>query len=57
MTCRISSTESQMKEIMSEYEEKMKKEEWQMMETEERHYIMMTQLKNHIADQERDIIH
>ena len=27
------------------------------METEERHQIMMTQLENHIADQERDITH
>ena len=42
---------------MSEYEEKMKEEEYQKMETEERHQIMMTQLENHIADQERDIIY
>jgi len=27
------------------------------METKERHQIMMTQLENYIADQERDIIH
>jgi len=46
-----------MKEMMSEYEEKMKEEEYQKMETEERHQVMMTQLDNHIADQERDIIH
>jgi len=46
-----------MKEIMSEYEEKMKEEEWQKMENEAGHQIMMTQLENHIADQERDIIH
>jgi len=54
---KFHSTESQMKEIMSEYEEKMKEEEYQKMETEERHQVMMTQPENHIADQERDIIH
>jgi len=54
---RFHSTESQMKEIMSEYEEKLKEEHWQKMEAEERHQMVMTQLENHIADQERDIIH
>jgi len=54
---KFHNTESQMKEIMSEYEEKMKEEENQRMETEERHQIMMTQLENHITNQERDIIH
>ena len=54
---KFHSTKSQMKEIMSEYEEKMKEEEYQKMETQERHQIMMTQLENHIADQERYIIH
>jgi len=54
---RFHSTESRMKEIMSEYEEKLKEEQWQKMEAEERHQMMMTQLENHIADQERDIIH
>jgi len=54
---RFRSTELQMKGIISEYEEKLKEEQWQKMETEERHQIMMTQLENHIADQERDIAH
>jgi len=54
---KFHSTESRMKEIMSEYEEKLKEKQWQNMEAEERHQIMVTQLKNHIADQEPDIIH
>jgi len=54
---RFHSTEPRMKEIMLEYEEKLKEEQWQKLEAEERHQIMMTQLENHIADQERDIIH
>jgi len=49
---RFHSTESRIKEIMSEYEEKLKEEQWQKMEAEERHQMMMTQLENHIADQE-----
>jgi len=40
------STESRMKEIMSEYEKKLKEEEWQKMEAEERHQMIMTQLEN-----------
>jgi len=31
-----------MKGIMSEYEERMKEEQWHRMETEEKHEIMMT---------------
>jgi len=54
---RFNSIESQMKEIMSKYEEKMKEEKWHRMETEERHEIMMTQLENHIAEQEKIIVH
>jgi len=54
---KFHNTESQMKEIMSEYEEKMKEKEWQKMKTKERHQIMMTQLENHITDQEQDTIH
>jgi len=54
---RFNNTESQMKEIMSEYEEKMKEEHWHRMETEERHEIMMTQMENHIAEQEKIIVH
>jgi len=46
-----------MKEIMAEYEEKLKEEQWQKMEAEERYQMMMTQLENHVADQERNIIH
>jgi len=54
---RFHSKELQMKEIMAEYEDKLKKEQWQKMEAEERHQMMITQLENHIEDQERDIIH
>jgi len=54
---RFHSTESRMNEIMSEYEEKLKEEQWQKIEAEERQQMMITQLENHIADQERDIIY
>jgi len=54
---QFNSTESQMKEIMSEYEERMKEEQWHRMETEQKHELMMAQLENHIAEQEGIIIH
>jgi len=54
---RFNNTESQMKEIMSEYEERMQDKQWHRMEIEEKHEIIVTQLQNHITDQEEVIIH
>jgi len=54
---KFNSTESQMKEIMLEYEERMKEDQWRRMEIEERHDIMMSQLESHIAEQDKIIVH
>ena len=48
---RFHNKELQMKVIMAEFEEKLNEEQWQKMEAEERHQMMITQLENYIADQ------
>ena len=54
---KFDNIEAQMKDIVEEYEGKIKSEQWYRTEMEEKHEVMVTQLQNHIAEQDEAIIH
>ena len=47
---RINSMDRQMKETVMEYEERVKEEQWQRVEIEEKHQAIMIQMERLIAE-------